>query len=73
MLTVFRSISLTELGEGGAHTVSWSISMSKRLLTTAAILPLLALSACGDTAEEAGDGSTDAASEQALNDQIMVD
>jgi len=47
--------------------------MSKRILTTAAILPLLALAACGDAAEEAGDGSTDAASEQALNDQIMVD
>jgi len=47
--------------------------MSKRLLLSAAFLPMLALTACGDGAEEAGAGSPDAASEQALNDQIMVD
>ncbi len=47
--------------------------MSKRLLITAAVLPALLLAGCGDSPEDGDGGSGDAASEQALNDQIMVD
>lgn len=47
--------------------------MSKRLLVSAAVLPIFALAACGDSAGEGEGGATDPTSEQALNDQIMVD
>ena len=47
--------------------------MSNRLLLTVAAIPLLTLAACGDSAEQGDAGSADPSSEQALNDQIMVD
>ena len=47
--------------------------VSKRLMLSAALAPMLFLAACDDTPEGAADGSMDPASEQALNDQIMVD
>lgn len=47
--------------------------MSKRVLMSVAVLPLFALAACGDSAENGEGGASDPTSEQALNDQIMVD
>ena len=47
--------------------------MSKRVLASFAVLPALALAACGDSPEGEGAGDADPATEQALNDQIMVD
>lgn len=47
--------------------------MKKRFQFSTALACALALAACGDNAEESADGTMDPASEQALNDQIMVD
>lgn len=47
--------------------------MSRLFLLSAAAIPLFALAACGDTAQDSEGGPSDPTSEQALNDQIMVD
>lgn len=47
--------------------------MSPRLTTSLILIPALALAACGDSPEGDSQGDVDPATEQALNDQIMVD
>ncbi len=47
--------------------------MTKRLLMSVAILPIMAVAACGDGPSDGEGIDADPASEQALNDQIMVD
>ena len=47
--------------------------MQNRLFFTAAVAPVLALAACSDGPAETNQGTDDPATEQALNDQIMVD
>ncbi len=47
--------------------------MPNRFLLTTALVPLLALSACGDSPADSEGGEVDPATEQALNEQIMVD
>ncbi len=47
--------------------------MKNRILSTIAILPLLAIAACSQEPQDGGDGLSDPATEQALNDDIMVD
>ncbi|MDN3645814.1 hypothetical protein QWY75_06315 [Pontixanthobacter aestiaquae] len=47
--------------------------MQNRFLLTTAHLPLLALAACGDSPADGESGAADPATEQALNEQIMVD
>lgn len=47
--------------------------MKNRFLLSAALVPLLGLAACGDSPDDGQDGSDDPVTQQALNDQIMVD
>ena len=47
--------------------------MTKRHLISAALAPMLLLAACGDSADEDSQNAADPMSEQAVNDQIMVD
>ncbi|MXO89749.1 hypothetical protein [Pontixanthobacter aquaemixtae] len=47
--------------------------MPNRFCLTTALVPLLAIAACSDGANDGQGGEPDPATEQALNDQIMVD